>query len=517
MLDVNNAQKILLQKLNGLAAGNFLYIKLVLDLIEARRLSLKSSSFSVLPSNIDELFAMLSNLQFQSQAAFERARPILSVCLASLYPLRDEQIYQAISAGDVDPSLSFDEFCRRISSIGSILTRRIDGRRVFLHPLYREWLCIPQQQSQQRFMVDPRDGHALIALLLSRQAKHLHFSATIELGHHVLKSAIFRGQRSQTGYSSSIQNTLWLMAAQADIKGALIAARNLVYPNLRVTKLLLLSGAPVNARTSCLNGAPPLVVAASNGALQFCRLLLEHGADPDAVNEQGRTAASYAAENGHVVILETLYEAGASVIKADSSGRAPAVHAARHARTECVDFLLSRDHPREVKLSLVAQVLVNAAAAECFQLVEIMLNYGAYQPVAVYQCHIDSTDSLLGESALTMAAQHGRLNMLRHLIEQYSAQVDFANEQQLTPLATAAKYGHDQCCSYLIAMGARLDATNGDGRTALMLAAQGGHANCVQVILNHSRSVIDATDSEGLSALSWAALKVASIQLSVLF
>ena len=306
------------------------------------------------------------------------------------------------------------------------------------------------------------------------------------------------------------------MAAQADIKGALIAARNLFYPNLRVTKLLLLSGAPVNARTACLNGAPPLVVAASTGALQFCRLLLEHGADPDAVNEQGRTAASFAAEHGHVVILELLFEAGANVIKADSSGRAPAVHAARNARTECVDFLLSRDHPRDVKMSLVVQVLVNSAASDCFQLVDIMLNYAAYQPVAAFQCHVDSTDTLLGESALTMAAQHGRLSMVRHLVERYECQVDFPNEQQLTALSTAAKNGHDEVCSYLLAMGARVDSTNEDGRTALMLAAQGGHTAAVQVILDHGRSIIDNIDSEGMTALSWSALKVNSIFLTIL-
>ena len=93
-VDRLQAQRLLLKKLVEISRGNFLFMKLALDLIEARRLTLKSSTFSVLPNNMDELFAMLSNLQFASSAAFERVRPILSVCLASLYPLRDEQIYQ---------------------------------------------------------------------------------------------------------------------------------------------------------------------------------------------------------------------------------------------------------------------------------------------------------------------------------------------------------------------------------------------------------------------------------------
>ena len=90
------AQKLLLQRLVERSRGNFLYMKLVLDLIEARRLTLRSSTFSVLPNDLNELFAMLSNLQFPTNASFERAKPILAICLATLYPLRDTHIYQAI-------------------------------------------------------------------------------------------------------------------------------------------------------------------------------------------------------------------------------------------------------------------------------------------------------------------------------------------------------------------------------------------------------------------------------------
>ena len=151
-----------------------------------------------------------------------------------------------------------------------------------------------------RFNIDTRNGHALLALLLSRQAKTLHFSATIELGHHILKSHIFRGSRSQTGFSSSMQNAIWLMSSKVDIAGGLLAPRNLFYPNLRVSKLLLSAGAPLNRVTTAVQGATPLIVAAKNGCLPFVRLLLEHGATVDAKNEIGRSAMSYAAENGHV-------------------------------------------------------------------------------------------------------------------------------------------------------------------------------------------------------------------------
>ena len=77
------------------------------------------------------------------------------------------------------------------------------------------------------------------------------------------------------------------MSANIDIKGGFMAPRNLFFPNLRVTKLLLLGGASPNERTTCVSGAPPLGVAAWTGCIHFCKLLLEHGADPNLENEDG--------------------------------------------------------------------------------------------------------------------------------------------------------------------------------------------------------------------------------------
>lgn len=500
------AQKLLLKKLVELSRGNFLYMKLVLDLIEARRLTLKSSTFSVLPNNMDELFAMLSNLQYASAAAFERVRPIMSVCLASLYPLRDEQIYQAVCAGCVDSNLSMEEFRVRLSSIGSLLTRRIDGRRVFLHPSYREWLCIAPSKGQNsnRFLIDTRDGHALLALLLSRQSKSLHFSATIELGHHILKSHIFRGSRSHTGYSSSIQNAIWLISSNVDISGGLLAPRNLFFPNLRVTKLLLSAGAPVNRTTTALFGATPLIVGARNGCIPFVRLLIEHGADVNAENENGRTALSYAAENGHVSVLEALHEHGANIEKSDNNGMSPCVYAAQHSRTECIDFLLSRNwsSARLAKRELCQQVLVHSACSGNFEVVDFMLNY----PAVSCRADVNQTESISGETALTMAVAAGNEEMTQHLVQTYSADPNRNNEQQVSPLAVAAKHGHQNCVLYLLEVGAGADMKISDDKTALIYAALSGQSHTCQILIDHGVN-IESTDREGLTALSWACLK----------
>ena len=67
-------------------------------------------------------------------------------------------------------------------------------------------------------------------------------------------------QRSKTGYSSSVQNVLWLMSSNVDIAGGLLAPRNLFYPNLRVTKVSFIGKIHFQATFCCgVNLVQPLL------------------------------------------------------------------------------------------------------------------------------------------------------------------------------------------------------------------------------------------------------------------
>ena len=87
--------------LKALSQGSYLYLKLTFDLIEKGYLVLKSSSYKVVPVNLAEVYLLQCNMRFPTQSSFERALPLLNVAVASLHPLNDEQIYQAINAGSV--------------------------------------------------------------------------------------------------------------------------------------------------------------------------------------------------------------------------------------------------------------------------------------------------------------------------------------------------------------------------------------------------------------------------------
>jgi ankyrin repeat protein len=76
--------------------------------------------------------------------------------------------------------------------------------------------------------------------------------------------------------------------------------------NLETVRLLLDHGAPPNARQH--GGWAPIHAAAQNGDRAMIELLLQHGADPKLANDEGKTPAMVAREKGHAEVAALLEE-----------------------------------------------------------------------------------------------------------------------------------------------------------------------------------------------------------------
>ncbi|CAB1420766.1 unnamed protein product [Pleuronectes platessa] len=487
--------------------GSYLYLKLTLDLFERGHLVIKSASYKVVPVSLAELYQLQCNMKFMTNSAFERSLPILNVALASLHPMTDEQLFQAINATFVRGELPWEDFQQRMELLSCFLIKRRDKTRMFCHPSFREWLVWRADGESTDFLCDPRTGHALMAFMLSRQEGKLNRQQTMELGHHILKAHIFKGLSKKTGVSSSVLQALWISCSADGLSAALASLRNLYTPNVKVSRLLMLGGANVNYRTEVLNNAPVLCVQSHLGHQEIASLLLEFGASVDVVSENAMSPLCFSAAAGHLGIVMLLSKRGAKVDHVDKSGQCALVHAALRGHPEIIQYLLELEWSAEgqqqdsaLKNKALQQALIAASSMGHTQVVSSLLALSNEHAV-----QIDSHDTLWGETGLTAAAGRGKMEVCSFLLEQ-GAVVQQVNRRGVSPLFCAVRQGHWQIAELLLQHGADINISDKQGRTLLMVAACEGHLSTVEFLLSKGAS-LTSMDKEGLTPLSWACLK----------
>uniref|UniRef100_A0A8C1J6Y7 Tetratricopeptide repeat, ankyrin repeat and coiled-coil containing 2 n=1 Tax=Cyprinus carpio TaxID=7962 RepID=A0A8C1J6Y7_CYPCA len=495
--------------LKALSQGSLLYLKLTFDLIERGYLVLKSSNYKVVPVSLAEVYLLQCNMRFPTQSSFERALPLLNVALASLHPLTDEQIYQAINSGSVKGTLEWDDFQQRMENLSVFLVKRRDGTRMFVHPSFREWLIWREEGEKTKFLCDLRNGHTLLAFWFSRQENKLNRQQTIELGHHILKAHIFKGLSKKVGVSSSILQGLWVSYSTESLSTALASLRNLYTPNIKVSRLLILGGANVNYRTEVLNNAPMLCVHAHLGYSEMVHLLLENGVSVDSASESGLTPLGYASAAGHLAIVTALCKRRAKLDHLDKLGQCALVHAALRGHLEVMKFLIQSDwgpSPSDFSKSVAVQQAFTAAASMGYtEVVSYLLDLPEGDEEDTQCAQINSYDTLWGETALSAAAGRGKLEVCQMLLEQGSS-VAQPNRRGVLPLFSSVRQGHWQTVDLLVSHGADVNLADKHGRTALMMAASEGHLDTLELLMAQGASV-DLMDKEGLTALSWGSLK----------
>ncbi|XP_076632082.1 zinc-RING finger and ankyrin repeat domain-containing protein rolling pebbles isoform X2 [Colletes latitarsis] len=504
----------------SLARGSFLFAKLTLDLIESGHLVAKSASYKVLPVSLAQIFQLHFNLRFPTATSFDKVQPLLGVCLAALYPLTLPEIFYSVNSLNTDRFVSWEDFLQRFKMLSGFLVKRLDNTYMFFHPSFREWLMRRDEGESTKFLCDLRLGHAAIAYRLSRLQAPLDGDKALELGHHILKAHVYRGVAPC--WPSRDLQAIWLTSSTECVSSALCTLRNIYSPNVKVSRLLLLAGASPNHITEYLGNAPALCMYAHEGSVEMVSLLLEFGADVELTNSQGCTALSLAAARGHCDVVRRLAAAGASLGHTDMAGQCPLVHAARHGRLSVVGYLLAcdwlvpngenePDNSQDIGREEAAQQAVVAASAQGHEsIVEYLLDMA--------EVIVDRPDTLIGETALTIAAANGSTSTVSALLAR-GASPTAMNAKGLSPLILAAREGHWGTAERLLQgtlssstdtilddAVTLLDQRDPAGRTALMLAASEGHTNLIELFLDKG-SILESRDKEGLTALCWACVR----------
>lgn len=99
------------------------------------------------------------------------------------------------------------------------------------------------------------------------------------------------------------------------------------------------AGADVNKHDK--DGFGPLMCASVNGRADVIELLLQHGAQVDAVDEDGRSSLSWVVTKGDFEkAAQSLISAGANVNRADAGGFTPLMRAALLDHVRCFELLV---------------------------------------------------------------------------------------------------------------------------------------------------------------------------------
>ena len=285
------------------------------------------------------------------------------------------------------------------------------------------------------------------------------------------------------------------------------------------------------------------------GSTSIMAGLIAHGADIDAKNSEGRTAAHVKAAISSGADLERLIDLGADVNATDKDGNTVLHLAIAHAR------------PREKESVLACDVNVNHANAEGQTPLHITSRVGNQkiaEGLIAKGALVDVKDSI-GQTALHIAADRGHMDIAAMLVEQGASMnaktkeghtaaylavrslnnmvadhlikkgadipnicmasyvgdlprvrdmiaagigVNTEDEQGFGPLHAAAAGGRNDVIEYLLDQGAELKKQVRAGWTALVYAAVGDHMETVEML--RSKGIGAGTGvSELLPKIAW--------------
>ena len=481
--------------------GCFLYIEKVLDLFQTGKLQVKSSSFSFVPVSLSEIFLLEFNLMFPTTESFSRVKDILAVCLASLKPLTKREMYDCVNGLRHDGRLDWNDFEQRFGVVAWLLPSRANDTHLFCHATVRDWLVGRRTVDSNKFVVDPRDGHAAIAIDLSRRQAPLGPEKTLQLGHHLLKANMFKRHKQEMSVKDL--QAAWISMASRSPSDALSCPLNVASPNLKVSRLLLLSGASADVVLD--PGTKETLVSrfAALGNIDMINLLTEFGANANAPNAQGTTPLMAASLKGNPAVVHQLVVGGAALNVTDSQGATALVYAVRGGHPAVVHLLLSLPWPDSgCQLADTAQEgFVIAARAGNVVIMESVLDKKVVS--------VDGAGVLSGETALCAAAGAGSLASCEWLIRR-GADVGASNRKKTSPLSLAITEGHYSVVDVLL--NAKPDMISGPcdpmGRSPLCIASSVGQVGVIELLLAKNADLEFKNDVRGdaFTPLSWAVL-----------
>ena len=295
----------------------------------------------------------------------------------------------------------------------------------------------------------------------------------------------------------------------------------------RVMEILTTDPSRANELAACYRR--PLSAAAGKGHTEIVRLLLEHGADPNAKEAicQGGYALHEAAERGHIDIVRLLLERGArpedwvdsSGDSMFASGRHPEVRQLLYAYGGTMELQV---YAWSHRIDVIAEVLkLQPSKADqvlpfgwddhgsedlAYDIMRLAIRHGARfeqasewnlrWTVAKYpkvfkllQEHGANPDvqvlGIAGDERRRWPDAEKHRQTIAFLVEECGANVDHSNEEGFTPLAGAVREGHRHIVEYLLSKGVDTNPQAKAWAKPLYLAEKHGRTEIAELLKRH--------------------------------
>ena len=242
-----------------------------------------------------------------------------------------------------------------------------------------------------------------------------------------------------------------------------------------------------------LEGKTPLIIAVGNSYIDTAKILIENGANINAVDIEGWSALSYAVNNGDIEIAKLLLENKAKI---------------KDELLIAIKSPIVESSINMMKLLIENGANINYTDENGFTPLNIAIESGDMELTKFLITNGANVNSLMqdGVSLIGYAIAQNNMDLLQMLIEN-GANVNNTNGDSWadTPLKTASRLGLDNVVRILLTRNADINAVDMNGNTALHTAALNSQLSVVKLLLEKNPN-LDIQNKVGNTALHLAVI-----------
>ncbi len=279
---------------------------------------------------------------------------------------------------------------------------------------------------------------------------------------------------------------------QLDTTGQAPLHYAVLHDQLLVVESLLSRSALVDLRTSTRLQATPLMFACARNHPEIFNLLIDHGADINAIDAMGDPVANWAAYYGNRTALSTLVGKGVDLSIQTKHG-------------DAADVLLRLWHqPKDLSV-FAGSILEKPLSEKQKEIFHAISQERASDVRSLLDQGIDpNTTDAYGSPLLHQAVLTANLSLVKLLLG-YDLEVDAYNRVGQTALTVAARWEHTEVVKLLLEAGADPNAAGERYQLAPLIGSVIGRNLEITNILVEAGAFIDQKDKiNDAAALHWA-------------